>query len=164
MRRLRDALLTLLSYDAAGLLIAAAVTGLFWAVSCVLPNNFSDFFIALGCTLGLLLAVASLSHLWTLTKFQRSVPPPGQMVDIGGYRVHMLAEGQARDGRPPVVWFAGGHANGFAMHHLHRAFRDETRSILIDRPGTGWSDAGPFPRTTAREAQEMVIALERAGE
>jgi len=164
VRRLRDAFLTLLSYDAAGLLIAAVVTGLFWVVSYVLPNNFSDFFIALGCTLGLLLAVASLSHLWTLTKFQRSVPPPGQMVDIGGYRVHILAEGQVRDGRPPVVWFAGGHANGYAMHHLHRAFRDETRSILIDRPGTGWSDAGPFPRTTAREAQEMVVALERAGE
>jgi pimeloyl-ACP methyl ester carboxylesterase len=77
--------------------------------------------------------------------------------------VHVLAEGQARDGRPPVVWFAGGHAGGFAMHHLHRAFRGETRSILIDRPGTGWSDAGPFPRTTAREADEMVLALERAG-
>jgi pimeloyl-ACP methyl ester carboxylesterase len=86
------------------------------------------------------------------------------MVDIGGYRVHILAEGQARDGRPPVVWFAGGHANGYAMHHLHRTFRSETRSILIDRPGTGWSDAGPFPRTTAGEAEEMVMALERAGE
>jgi pimeloyl-ACP methyl ester carboxylesterase len=50
------------------------------------------------------------------------------------------------------------------MHHLHRAFRGETRSILIDRPGTGWSDTGPFPRTTAREAEEVVLALERAGE
>jgi hypothetical protein len=63
VRRLRAALLTLLSYDAAGLLIAAVVTGLFWLLSCVLPKNFSGFFIALGCTLGLLLAVASLSHL-----------------------------------------------------------------------------------------------------
>jgi pimeloyl-ACP methyl ester carboxylesterase len=67
-------------------------------------------------------------------------------------------------GRVPVVWFAGGHASGYAMHHLHRAFRGETRSILIDRPGTGWSDTGPFPRTTAREAEEVVLALERAGE
>jgi pimeloyl-ACP methyl ester carboxylesterase len=47
---------------------------------------------------------------------------------------------------------------------MHRIFRDETRSILIDRPGTGWSDTGPFPRTTAREADEMVLALELAGE
>jgi pimeloyl-ACP methyl ester carboxylesterase len=63
-----------------------------------------------------------------------------------------------------VIWFAGGHASGYAMHHLHRAFRGETRSILIDRPGTGWSDTGTFPRTTAREAEEVVLALERAGE
>lgn len=78
--------------------------------------------------------------------------------------MHVLAEGAAREGRPPVVWFAGGHACGYAIHHLHRAFRGDTRSILIDRPGTGWSDTGPFPRTTAREAEEMVLALERASE
>lgn len=164
MRRLRDALLTLLSNDAAGLLIAASVTGLFWVVSWVLPNNFSNLFTIFGSALGLLLAFASIRHIRVLSKFRRSVPPPGQMVDIGGYQVHVLAEGLTRDGRPPVVWFAGGHANGYAMHHLHREFLGETRSILIDRPGTGWSDAGPFPRTTAREAEEVVIALERAGE
>jgi pimeloyl-ACP methyl ester carboxylesterase len=92
------------------------------------------------------------------------MPPPGRLIDLGGYRVHLLAEGSTPAGRAPVVWFAGGHAGGFAIHHLHRAFRGETRSILIDRPGTGWSDAGPFPRSTAREADEMVLALERAGE
>jgi pimeloyl-ACP methyl ester carboxylesterase len=164
MRRLRNALLSLLSNDAAGLFIAASVTGLFWVVSWVLPNNFSNLFTIFGIALGLLLAFASIRHIRVLSKFRRSVPPPGQMVDIGGYRVHVLAEGLTRDGRPPVVWFAGGHANGYAMHHLHREFRGETRSILIDRPGTGWSDAGPFPRTTAREAEEVVMALERAGE
>ena len=164
MRRARDALLTLLSHDAAGLLIAAAVTALFWALSWAMPGDLRGGVRAFGLALGLLLAVASLRHLWVLAKVRRDVPPPGRMVDLGGYRVHVLAEGQARDGRPPVVWFAGGHAGGFAMHHLHRAFRGETRSILIDRPGTGWSDTGPFPRTTAREADEMVLALERAGE
>ncbi|MFN0184942.1 MAG: alpha/beta fold hydrolase [Aquabacterium sp.] len=99
-----------------------------------------------------------------LARARRANPPPGQLVDLGGYRVHLVAEGTVRNGRSPVVWFAGGHASGHAIHHLHRAFRGETRSSRIDRPGTGWSDAGPFPRTTAREADEMVLALERAGE
>jgi len=164
VRRARDALLALLSHDASGLLIAAAATALFWALSWAVPDDLRGGFRALVLALGLLLAVASLRHLWILAKVRREVPPPGRMVDLGGYRVHVLAEGQARDGRPPVVWFAGGHASGFAIHHLHRVFRGETRSILIDRPGTGWSDTGPFPRTTAREADEMVLALERAGE
>ena len=164
MRRLRNALLTLLSQDAAGLLIAAAVTAVFWSMHWYVPEVLRDGFMGLGWTVGLLLAVASLRHLWNVAKVGREVPPPGRMVDIGGYRIHLLAEGNVQSGRPSVVWFAGGHTGGFAMHHLHRAFRSETRSILIDRPGTGWSDAGPFPRTTALEAEEMVLALERAGE
>jgi pimeloyl-ACP methyl ester carboxylesterase len=127
-------------------------------------NGFGRLLLGLGLLLALLLAMASLRHLFTLARARRAHPAPGQMIDLGGYRVHLLAEGAARDGRPPVVWFAGGHASGYSIHHLHRAFRTETRSILIDRPGTGWSDAGPFPRTTAREAEEMVLALECAGE
>jgi pimeloyl-ACP methyl ester carboxylesterase len=50
------------------------------------------------------------------------------------------------------------------MHHLHRRVSPAVRSILIDRPGTGWSDIGPFPRTTVRECGELVAALEAAGE
>jgi pimeloyl-ACP methyl ester carboxylesterase len=77
--------------------------------------------------------------------------------------MHVLAEGEAR-GKPPVVWFPGSHMGSFGYHHMHRVFRAEARSILVDRPGTGWSDAGPFPRTTEREAHEVVRALEAAGE
>jgi pimeloyl-ACP methyl ester carboxylesterase len=146
------------------LVIAAAVTAFFWALSWAVPEDLRMGLKALGCGVGLILAVASLRHIWNLAKVRRQVPPPGQMVDMGGYSIHLLAEGCTHSGSPAVVWFAGGHAGGFAMHHLHRAFRSHTRSILIDRPGTGWSDAGPFPRTTAREAEEMVLALERAGE
>ena len=164
MHRWRDGLLTVLSHDAAGLLLAAVAAALVGALSLVLPAAWRGPVMALGAALGALLAAASLRHLWTLSRTRRALPPPGRLVDLGGYRVHLLAEGNAPPGRAAVVWFAGGHASGYAIHHLHRAFRGETRSILIDRPGTGWSDAGPFPRTTAREADEMVLALERAGE
>jgi pimeloyl-ACP methyl ester carboxylesterase len=133
-----------------------------WALSKAIGG--STAVLGAGGVVALLLALASLRHQWVLAAARRAVPPPGQLVDLGGYRVHLLAEGSTPAGRAPVVWFAGGHASGNAIHHLHRAFRSETRSILIDRPGTGWSDAGPFPRSTAREADEMVLALERAGE
>lgn len=90
-------------------------------------------------------------------------PSPGAMVDVGGYRMHILAEGDPRDG-PTVIWIPGGHAQGLALYHLHAALRAETRSILFDRPGMGWSDPGPFPRRTATEAIELAILLEEAGE
>lgn len=154
-------LLRLLSHEASGLLIAAVVAllgALLWALGA--PPGLPVLIGALAA----LLAAAALRHLWILARTRRALPPPGRMIDLGGYAVHLLAEGQAQGSVPPVVWFAGGHAGGFAIHHLHRALRGQTRSILIDRPGTGWSDTGPFPRSTAREAEEIVLALERAGE
>jgi pimeloyl-ACP methyl ester carboxylesterase len=164
MHRGRNALLAVLSHDAAGLLVAALVGLLFFGLARVAPDALRMPLVAVGVALSLLLGLASARHLWTLSRARRATPPPGRLVDVGGYRVHLLAEGDVPPGRVPVIWFAGGHASGYGMHHLHRAFRGETRSIRIDRPGTGWSDTGPFPRTTAREADEMVLALERAGE
>jgi len=158
---MKNALLAFFSRDASGLLVAALVAALGFGLRALgTPLSVAALFVATG----LLLALASLRHLATLARNRRALPPPGVLVDAGGYRIHVLAEGETRAGRAPVVWFAGGHASGHAIHHLHRAFRGETRSILIDRPGTGWSDTGPFPRSTAREAEEMTLALERAGE
>ena len=67
-------------------------------------------------------------------------------------------------GGPTVVWITGSHESGNQLNHLHKAMRQETRSIQFDRPGTGWSDPGPFPRRTGREAEELATLLERAGE
>jgi len=148
-----NALLALLSRDWAGLSIAALVALLLAPLSGWLAG-----------AAGLALALLSLRYLARRAAVRRRFPAPGRFVDLGGYRVHLQAEGERHDGRPAVLWFAGGHAGGNAIFHLHRAFRGSTRSLLIDRPGTGWSDAGPFPRTTAREADEMIRVLELAGE
>lgn len=148
-----NTLLSLLSRDAAGLLLAL-LSALMLA-----PVN-----LWLAALVGIGLALLSLRYLWMRAVVRRSFPAPGRLVDMGGYRIHVQAEGEPLEGRPTVLWFAGGHAAGNAMHHLHRAFRGRTRSILIDRPGTGWSDAGPFPRTTAREADEVLRVLELTGE
>ncbi len=161
MARLRDIVLALLSRDWAGLVIAGAVLAVAWLLAIALGGR---WWLGAGGVVAAVLVFASLRHQALLAAARRAQPPPGRKIDLGGYRVHLLAEGSTPAGRAPVVWFAGGHASGYAIHHLHRAFRGETRSILIDRPGTGWSDAGPFPRSTAREADEMVLALERAGE
>jgi pimeloyl-ACP methyl ester carboxylesterase len=160
----RDRVLAVASHDAAGLLPAGVLALLAW-VGLRWPGGTPGVMLAglLGLAAGGL-AVASLRHQWQLAQARRAYPPPGRRVDVGGYALHVWAEGEATGGRPPIVLFAGGHAGGVAVLHLHRALRTVTRSILIDRPGTGWSDVGPFPRTTAREAEEVVKALEAAGE
>lgn len=164
MRALRHRLFSLLSREWAGLVLALLVGSVPVMLSLTAQGLLRPFLLGAGVLTFAVMAAASIRHLRQVAAVQRAHPPPGQLVDLGGYRVHVWAEGLAHDGRPAVVWFAGGHTGGLAMHHLHRALKTETRSILIDRPGTGWSDAGPFPRSTAREAQEVILALERAGE
>ncbi|MFG2212124.1 alpha/beta fold hydrolase [Streptomyces sp. NPDC048638] len=154
-------MLALISRDWAGLPIALLVAaGGGWCTALgaawVVPG-------ALLLGVAALLAAGSLRHLVHVARAGASNPPPGRMVDVGGHRMHLLAEGDSAT-RPAVVWMPGGHAPGHAMHHLHTMLREHTRSILIDRPGSGWSDAGPFPRTTATEAAELLTVLERAGE
>ena len=121
---------------------------------------------ALGVLVGvfsIIVLVAAAVSMIEIRRLGGEHPPPGRLVDVSGHRMHILAEGDAGDG-PTVIWIPGGHAQGLALYHLHAAIRGETRSILFDRPGTGWSDPGPFPRRTATEAVELATLLEEAGE
>lgn len=116
---------------------------------------------ALGLV-AIVLAAGAISHLVRVAAIDARYPAPGIMVDVAGQRMHVLAEGPR--GGPAIVWLPGGHVGAWVHIDFHKALRGEARSILVDRFGTGWSDAGPFPRTTAREADEVIEALTRAGE
>ncbi len=156
----------LLAHSWSGLLIAALVAGLGWLIARTArwrgyPRvRFVGYAIY---ALALLLAVGSIAAIVRISRAEGRYAPRGKLIDVGGYRMHILAEGDAQGG-PALVWLPGGHASGLFIYPLHKALRNETRSILFDRPGTGWSDTGPFPRRTAREAEELRTLLDNAGE
>ena len=149
-----------LSHDWAGLPIAGAAILIGFGVSRLRRVRYLG--IAL-CVLGALMAVGSITHLIAVASWNRQFPPPGKLVDVGGYRLHVLAEGENK-GNPSIIFIPGSHSPGYSLYHLHRAFRQETRSILFDRAGSGWSDIGPFPRRTLPEVEELHRALQAAGE
>ncbi|MGH9898305.1 MAG: alpha/beta fold hydrolase, partial [Pyrinomonadaceae bacterium] len=156
----------LLAHSWSGLVIAAIVAGLGWLIVYAArwlgyPRARFVGYAVYG--LAGLLALGSMVAIVRISRAQRRYPPMGKLVDVGGYRMHILAEGDAKGG-PTLVWIPGSHAPGLALYHLHKVMRNETRSILFDRPGTGWSDTGPFPRRTAREAEELQMLLDNAGE
>ena len=93
-----------------------------------------------------------------------TVAPPGRLVDLGGYRLHLLCTGTRHAGAPTVVLSIGG--GGFAVDWslVQKPLSDSARVCSYDRPGFGWSDAGPTPRTFIQEAHELRTALETAGE
>ncbi len=161
-----NSLYTLLSQDWAGLAIALAVALAggalrFWGYRA--DGRWRRYSGTAVLVIAVVLAAGAIVHVVRTGSARADHPPPGELVDVGGYRMHILAEGEP-DGKPTVVWLPGGHSAGLYLHHLHESLRKEARSVLIDRPGSGWSDAGPFPRSTALEAEEVVEVLERAGE
>jgi pimeloyl-ACP methyl ester carboxylesterase len=90
--------------------------------------------------------------------------PPGKLVDLGGYRVHLLCSGTAIPDRPTVVLSAGGGDFAVDWSLVQRPLSDSIRVCSYDRPGYGWSDPGPEPRTFRQEAFDLHAALDRGGE
>ena len=161
-----NALYTLLSQDWAGLAIALVVAfagGALWFWGHRAAGRWRRRTGIGVLVVAAVLAAGSIVHIVRTGSARAEHPPPGELVDVGGYRMHVLAEGDA-GGNPTVVWLPGGHGAGLYLHHLHETLSKEARSVLIDRPGAGWSDVGPFPRSTALEAGEVVEVLKRAGE
>lgn len=55
---------------------------------------------------GLLVIAGSTYQMIATARDKRAYPPPGQMVDIGDRRIHMLVQGED-NGLPPVILEAG---------------------------------------------------------
>lgn len=64
--------------------------------------------------------------------------PPGKLVDVGGYRVHVYCTGS---GSPTVMVVGAGFSVDWALVQPEAA--KFTRTCTYDVSGTAWSDAGP---------------------
>jgi pimeloyl-ACP methyl ester carboxylesterase len=88
-----------------------------------------------------------------------ALPPPGQLVHVGGRRLHLYCEGT---GAPVVVCEAGIAASSLNWRHVQRAIAPLTRICAYDRPGYGWSPPVRGRRTSAGEARRLVALLHAA--
>jgi pimeloyl-ACP methyl ester carboxylesterase len=90
-------------------------------------------------------------------------PPPGQMVDVGGYRMHIHCRGDHSDGSPTVVMDAGQGEAGLTWALVQPEVAGFARVCTYDRAGLGWSERGPKPRTAANIVAELHALLAGAG-
>lgn len=93
------------------------------------------------------------------THLKKQYPPIGQMIDIGGYRLHMHVEGE---GSPTVVMDAGAGGIGLSWELVRPTIAKITRVVTYDRAGLGWSDPGPKPRKADTMADELHTLLKNA--
>jgi len=91
----------------------------------------------------------------------KAYPPPGQMVDVGGYRLHINCTGE---GSPTVVVESGWGDFSATWARVQPEIAKTTRICTYDRAGMGWSEPSPEPRTAQEFAKELHILLEKANE
>lgn len=89
----------------------------------------------------------------------KAYPPPGQMVDVGGYRLHINCTGS---GSPTVVIESGWGDFSASWGWVQPEIAKTTRVCSYDRAGMGWSEPSPEPRTTREFAKELHTLLVNA--
>ena len=92
----------------------------------------------------------------------REYSPPGQLVDIGGRRIQLDCRGT---GAPTVVLEAGLDALGsLSWSAVQDSIAATARVCAYTRAGLLWSDAAAAPFSTVGAANDLHVALKRAGE
>ena len=89
-------------------------------------------------------------------------PPPGKLIDVGGYRLYLYCTGTGHPGSPTVILEAGGDGSSLGGSTVQPGVASFTRVCSYDRAGYGWSDNGPLPRTAGRIVTELHTLLARA--
>ncbi len=93
---------------------------------------------------------------------RRNFPPPGQLIDVDGHRLHLLVMGQS-DNTPTVVLESGTMAFSSYWAWVQPEIAKFARVVAYDRAGLGWSEPGPKPRDAQHIATELHTALRTAG-
>lgn len=90
-------------------------------------------------------------------EYRRNVPP-GQLVDVGGHRLHLRCHGV---GTPTVVLEAGLGETAASFAWISSAVARDTTVCVYDRVGRGWSDPAPVPQDGLAVARDLHAVLDR---
>jgi pimeloyl-ACP methyl ester carboxylesterase len=87
---------------------------------------------------------------------RRAFRPPGQLIDVGGHRLHVLCRGS---GRPAVVFESGIAASSLSWSLVQPAVAAFTQTCAYDRAGLAWSEVPSCPRTFDRIVDEFAAVV-----
>ena len=118
------------------------------------------FVIGLLLVVGLLLTAGYIFQRRTTAADFEKFPAPGQLVDVGGFNLHIHCTGEA--GGPTVVVDAGNGDFSVTWMGIQREVEKSARICTYDRAGYGWSDFSPHPRTATQMSNELHQLLVNA--
>ena len=105
----------------------------------------------------LFLLITTAYHLFASLQEKNNQPPPGELIDLGGYCLHLYSQGK---GNPTVIidHSLGGIDGYFLIDSLAKI----TQVCIYDRPGYGWSNRSPKSRCSKEIVQELDLLLTAA--
>jgi pimeloyl-ACP methyl ester carboxylesterase len=89
-----------------------------------------------------------------------SPPPPGQLVDLGGRRLHLNSQGS---GTPAVIVENGNGGFSIDWALVQPEVAKFTRICTYDRAGYAWSESGPARGAVEQTVDDLHSLLRRAG-
>ncbi|MDB4292433.1 alpha/beta hydrolase [Maribacter sp.] len=116
----------------------------------------------LGLSIGSVLLLIILAGL-CLRLFSAAPRPPGKLVDVGGFKLHVNSTGK-RNNKPTLVIEAGSGGNSEYYHWLSEGLKDSMRVVRYDRAGLGYSELSDGSRDPETIAHELHTLLEKTGE
>src|SRR5262249_16385515 len=111
------------------------------------PLTYSASVALAWMTLPVLLALQAAMVVAQSQTTPQPFPPPGKLVDVGGWRLHLNCTGEARASQPTVILEAGVGDFSVEWSLVQPGVAKFARVCSYDRAGDGWSDLGPHPRT-----------------
>jgi pimeloyl-ACP methyl ester carboxylesterase len=118
--------------------------------------------LGLALTLVALSAIGAVYQAVATERDARAYPPPGQLVDIGGYRLHIDCAGPETGGPTLILDHGGGAFGASDFATVQPQLARFARVCAYDHAGYGGSDPSPRPRTADHETDELHTLLERA--
>jgi pimeloyl-ACP methyl ester carboxylesterase len=105
-----------------------------------------------------LAVLASAGVLYQRLGARRMPRPPGQLVDVGGHRLHALCAGE---GDPVVLLESAIAGSSLSWSVVQPEIAKLTRVCAYDRAGLAWSDPPSCPRTLANILDELSVLIAR---
>lgn len=93
-------------------------------------------------------------HLIATFVENRNHKPPGKLIDVGGYKLHLYSRGEGK-----ITVVVDHSLGGIDGYFLIGEIAKITKVCIYDRAGYGWSNQSPKPRCSQQIVQELDTLL-----
>lgn len=115
------------------------------------------------CVIVVSIVILAIYNQIALKQEKSKIVPNGQLIDVGGYRIHVYSEGE-NENAPTLVFLSGSAtvAPVYDFKPLYSLISDEYRIAVVEKPGYGYSEMIDLDRDVGTMVDEVRSGLKGA--